>query len=153
MTANEPQLVQFEKDAPALTTTITAFISTGQTGATCDAGIYGPVTAGSTTATLFAHTGSKTCVSSGYTVTATLGTPVTWPGGIGYIGVCSSVTAVIFGTQGATGGWNSIPATDNLSGTDSAGADNCAAGVLPASITIANIGGANISTPAIYITN
>jgi hypothetical protein len=151
--ANLPQLWSFNLPYPAKVTTILAFVIAGTGAATCDIGIYGPVASGNTTASLAVHTGSFACATNTAYVSQAATSATTLQPGFYYQATCASAGTVTFGGLGAVGTYNTVPATLHLDGQDSTGADNCTAGVLPASITIANIGGTQSTIAGIYITN
>jgi hypothetical protein len=154
---NEPQFAAFNLTYTAEATTISVFVTTGQTAATCDVGIFGPVASGNTTASRLWHTGSFACATSSTLVTPSSISPVTAQPGMYYLAWCSSKASVALGTYATVSStWAGASAplgSAKLFGHDAAGADACSAGVLPSSFTISNITGDAQQAPAILVVN
>jgi hypothetical protein len=147
--ANNPLLFQFTKNSTDKATKISIYVVTNIAATTGDVGLYGNCT---TTCALLWHSGSISTAAVGV-VSATIA-PVTTGPGTYYLSVCDSSASVGWNGVQINGGETIVANASPVLVTATDATDTCTAGVLPATVTVANFAGATpVSVPIVGVGN
>jgi hypothetical protein len=150
--ANEPFLAKFTIAETQKITKVAWELVTGSGATTGDIGVYGNCT---TTCSLLGHTGSIATTAGGTIFTTSFLVATTLQPGTYYLSTCdsSNVPAALVGQISAFSNVLAAAGVANNFGTDAT--DTCTAGVLPNTITVANItNGTGVLAPiALMATN
>lgn len=131
--ANQPRLFRFYIDKPWKVTNVMTDVITNSAAETGDIGMYNAA------GTLVWHTGSISLASTGV-LNTTLGSPVSGGAGVFYEATCSSTTVAQMEVLNfSTPVLNMLASSANPNTFGPDATDGCTAGVLPGSITVANI--------------